>query len=243
MQNKKTKDEQIDEKPSFEECICIIDAELAKRKSKWRLSAIAWMDYEDVCQKIRLHIFNKWTQWDPNRGLLVPWVNRIITNQMTNLVRNNYSSFSRPCLQCPHNQGGNLCELYNTQCSECPAYAKWEKSKKSAHDIKMPISINESFLNHDGEGESTSIDIKDSYHYVDYEKDIEKIHHKMKEKLTIVEWKIYNFLFIEHKTDVEAARLMGYKTSEKNRSPGYKQIKKIKNKIYLIAKEIAGELY
>ena len=243
MRSKKEEDITNQDKPSFEESIPIIDVELAKRKSKWRLNAIAWMDYEDVCQKIRLHIFNKWGQWDPKKGLLLPWVNRIITNQMRNLVRNNYSSFSRPCLQCVHNQGNNLCELYDTQCSSCPLYAKWEKGKKNAHDVKMPISINENFLKNEGDFENRPLDIKDNYSFVDYEGDIKKINVKMKERLSLVEWKIYNFLFIEYKSDVETAKLMGYKTSEKNRSPGYKQIKKIKNKIYIIAKEIASEFY
>ena len=43
-----------------------------------------------------------------------------------------------------------------------------------------------------------------------------------------IEWKVYNYLYIENKTEEEAARLMGYKTNEKGRSPGYKQIKNIK---------------
>jgi hypothetical protein len=231
-------------KSSFEDCIDVINQELLKRKSKWRLNAIAWMDFDDVCQKIRLHIFNKWHQWDQDRPL-VPWINRIITNQMTNLVRNNYSSFSRPCSQCQYNQGGDLCELYGTQCSDCPIFAKWEKSKKNAHDIKIPLSINDpcfSFNNNFNDNDFKSIDIKDNYSYVNYDEKISKIHTCMKEKLTTVEWKIYNFLFIENKTDVETAKLMGYKTNEKNRSPGYKQIKKVKNKIYQIAKEIAKDI-
>jgi hypothetical protein len=60
----------------------------------------------------------------------------------------------------------------------------------------------------------------------------------MKGKITNVEWKVYNYLYIENKDEIETAKLMGYKTSEKNRSPGYKQIKKIKNKIYKLAKVI-----
>jgi hypothetical protein len=63
-------------------------------------------------------------------------------------------------------------------------------------------------------------------------------HGKIQEKLTIVEWKVYTYLYIENKNETEAAKLMGYKTTEKNRSPGYKQIKKIKNKIYKIAKQL-----
>ena len=65
--------------------------------------------------------------------------------------------------------------------------------------------------------------------YIDYAVNIEKLHLRMREKLTVVEYKVYNLLYIENKDEIETAKLMGYKTSEKNRSPGYKQIKKIKN--------------
>ena len=39
--------------------------ELLKRyRPKWQLSALAWMDYDDVCQIIRLHIFDDCIQSD-----------------------------------------------------------------------------------------------------------------------------------------------------------------------------------
>jgi len=225
-------------RPEFENCLYIVDEELSKRKARWRLNAIAWMDFDDVCQKIRLHIFNKWDQWDNLRPLR-PWLNTIITNQMTNLIRNNYSSFSKPCLQCPHNQGGNLCALYDTQNSECEIYAKWESSKKNACDIKLPISMHESYGNKNDGSNFSIFDIMDNQSsYIDYDSKIKKFHEIIKQKVTNVEWKVYNYLYVENKDEIETAKLMGYKTSEKNRSPGYKQIKKIKNKIYKIAKQV-----
>jgi hypothetical protein len=38
-------------------------------------------------------------------------------------------------------------------------------------------------------------------------------------------------LYIQHLSEEQAAKKMGYKTSEKNRSPGYKQIKNLKKSI------------
>lgn len=228
------------EKPSFEDCIDVIDEEILKRRSKWRLTSIAWMDFDDVSQKIRMHVFNKWSQWDFSRPLR-PWLNRIIANQITNLIRNNYSSFTKPCCQCKHNQGGNLCEVYGTQNDSCDLYAKWAKSKKNAQEIKMPLSIHENFVNQDG-SESRVLDIKDTVGFIDYELNIDKFHKKIKNKLTNLEWMVYNYLYIENKSETETAKLMGYKTTEKNRSPGYKQVKKIKNKIYKIAKVIVLDL-
>jgi hypothetical protein len=231
----------INERPEFSECIYIINEELSKRRSKWRLTAIAWMDFEDVCQKIRLHIFNKWAQWD-NKRPIRPWLNTIITNQITNLIRNNYSSFSKPCAQCKYNRGGDLCSLYGTQTNDCSDYAKWENGKKNAYDIKLPVSIHENFNDNDGNVTSSALDIADKYSYIDYDNKIDKFHKKIHEKLTLIEWKVYTCLYIENKSEIETAREMGYRTSEKNRYPGYKQIKKIKNKIYKIGRQIVSEI-
>lgn len=229
-------------KPKFEECLYIVDEELTKRRSKWRLNAIAWMDFDDVCQKIRLHIFNKWEQWDNARPIR-PWLNTIITNQMTNLIRNNYSSFSKPCSQCKYNMGGNSCEIYGIQSGDCELYSKWELSKKNAYDIKMPLSIHEKSTNSlEDFCSSVAADIPASDSYINYESKIGKFHEKIKEKLSIVEWKVYNYLYVQNKSEIETAELMGYKTSEKNRSPGYKQIKKIKNKIYKTAKQLIYDI-
>ena len=125
------------ERPSYESSLPIINREIAKRKSKWKLTSIAWMDFYDVEQKLRLHIFRKWDKWNPEMGLL-PWLNTVITNQIINLVRNNYSNYARPCLNCPHNGGGSVCKLYTAQTSQCAEYAKWERTKKHAYDVKLP---------------------------------------------------------------------------------------------------------
>jgi len=160
---------------------------------------------------------------------------------MTNLVRNNYSSFSKPCLKCKYNQGGNLCEIYGLQNSGCQEYSKWENSKKDAYSVKMPISLDSSIVDQDGEKTNQSLDITDNYSYIDYESSASAFHESMKLKLSTIDWKVYNLLYIENLDEIETAKLIGYKTSEKNRSPGYKQIKKIKNKIYKIAKQILLE--
>ena len=44
-------------KPRFEDFIEPIDKEIRKRKSKWNLTALSWMDFDDVSQILRIHIF------------------------------------------------------------------------------------------------------------------------------------------------------------------------------------------
>jgi hypothetical protein len=57
---------------------------------------------------------------------------------------------------------------------------------------------------------------------------IERIHHYMEQELSERKFKIYRMLFIEGRSDEEVGMEMGYKTSEKNRSAGYKQIRNLK---------------
>ena len=39
-------------KPCFEKCINIIDQEIQKRRGKWNLKSLAWMDFDDISQII-----------------------------------------------------------------------------------------------------------------------------------------------------------------------------------------------
>ena len=225
------------EKPKFENFIDDINAEISKRKSKWNLTALTWMDFDDVPQILRIHIYKKWHQWDQSRSLK-PWINKIITNQMKNILRNNYSNFVRPCLNCPFNQscatkdGGeaSLCGFTKSglQDSTCPLYAKWEKTKKSAYGIKMALALE----NHSHEVqamEDNNFDIMQSQ---------EKLNKCMKEQLSKKQYLVYELLFIKHIDEEEVAQKMGYKTSEKGRKAGYKQIKNLKKIFKQKAQEI-----
>jgi hypothetical protein len=223
---KETKKKKEAKASSFEENISLIDEEIKKRKKKWNLTALAWMDYEDVSQIIRIHIYKKWHMYDQSKAL-GPWLNRIISNQIKNLIRNHYGNYSRPCLRCAAAEGEDLCEIYEKQCSTCPLYSDWEKNKKSAFDIKMPLPIE----NHQYEVKSLT------GNNFDIESNAKRLHKKMEEVLKPLEWKMYGYLYIDHKSEKEVAKLMGYRTSEKNRSPGYKQIKNIKKSIIIKVKK------
>tara|TARA_Y100001973_G_scaffold105479_2_gene178826 strand:+ start:238 stop:924 length:687 start_codon:yes stop_codon:yes gene_type:complete len=207
-------------KPIFDDFINEINIEIAKRKAKWNLTAINWMDFDDVSQILRIHIYKKWHLYDVKKPL-APWLNRIISNQIKNLIRNNYGNYSRPCLKCDAAEGEDLCKIYEKQCNSCPLYANWEKTKKTAYDVKIPLPLE----NHEQEVFNQHIES------IDLQKNIRKIHKKMQEVLKPLEWKVYTFLYIENLTEEQAAKKMGYKTSEKNRSPGYKQIKNIQKNI------------
>ncbi len=216
----------------FEDKIDIIDNELRKRKGKWQLKARADLDFEDVEQIIRFHLFKKWQSWDQTRQL-EPWLNRIITHQISNLLRNLYGGFSRPCLKCAANQGGDLCALYKTQCAECPLFAKWIKGKKQAHDVKIPLPIE----THLQEVEAISTD------FIDYEAAANVIHARIKTKLTKVQYKVYDMLYVQNLSEDEIAMQMGYKKNEdlKRKVIRYKQLENYKKKFVLIARKVIQE--
>jgi RNA polymerase sigma factor (sigma-70 family) len=213
-------------KPSFESLIDVINSEIIKRKSKWNLTAINWMDFNDVSQILRIHIYKKWHLYDYKKPL-APWVNRIISNQIKNLIRNNYSNFTRPCLKCAAAESEEGCSIYGQQCSTCPLYANWERSKKSAHDTKLTLSI---------ENHSQEINDMQTNNF-NMEETAQNIHKKMEKVLKPIEWKVYKYLYIEGKDEEQTAKLMGYRTSEKNRIAGYKQIKNIKKIIIVKVKK------
>ncbi len=63
----------------------------------------------------------------------------------------------------------------------------------------------------------------------------------MKAVLKPVEWSVYQHLYIDQKSEEETAKLMGYRTSEKGRQPGYKQIKNIKKSIIVKVKKMLSK--
>ena len=211
-----------------------IIAEIEKRRPKWQLSSLAWMDFGDVTQIISAHIALKWSQWDQVRPL-IPWVNKIVTNQFKNILRNNYSNFVRPCLSCPFNLSesngsGNACSFTPSklQDNSCPLFAKWEKTKKSAYDIKMAVPI-----------ETKEYEIKKITSDInDIDIATKRLHVEIEKQLNPRHYKVYKMLFIDFKSEEEVAKEMGYKTTEKGRSAGYKQIKNLKKQFKDLAKKI-----
>lgn len=219
-------------KPTFENSISIIDGIIEKRRGKWRLFAISWMDFDDVAQELRIHIHKKWHLWD-NSKPLEPWLNQVINHQMINKTRNHYSSFAKPCVQCVHKDGEDGCyyTMSKKQCNECPLYSEWSKKKKRAYDVKLPVSME----NHQNEMNERS------EYYGNIDKQIESLKIKIKCRLTDTEYKIFIMLYIQHLEEADVAEKMGFKTSEKRRKAGYRQIINYKKSIIKKAKKLLEE--
>ena len=203
---------------------------LKKYRPKWQLSALAWIDYDDVCQIIRFHIYKKWHLWDQTRPFK-PWASMIISNQIKNLIRNNYSSFAKPCLRCPHNMGATNCAWTKSkeQDESCPDFSKWRKKKERAFNIKLPLALEE------GVGTGTT-SLRD---FVDYKEASKKLHSLVMEQLNEKHKKIYFLLYVENVDENEVAERFGFKAdAAKRKKPRYKQIANLKKKFYNIALKI-----
>lgn len=211
----------------FEDCIDVIDQEISKRRNKWTLTSIAWMDFDDISQILKIHIYKKWHLYDSSKPL-APWLNRIISNQLKNLIRNNYSNYCKPCLKCAAAEPDSACTIYGTQDGRCPLYKSWLQKKKSAYDVKMALPL-EKHKEQINEVEVSPADI---------ELGISKLNKKLKEVLKPNEWIVYESFYIMNKTEQEIAETLNFKTTEKNRTPGYKQIKNIQKAILVKARKI-----
>jgi|TARA_R100000664_G_C2757334_1_gene145524 hypothetical protein len=211
----------------FEDCIDVIDQEISKRRNKWTLTSIAWMDFDDISQILKIHIYKKWHLYD-NSKPLAPWLNRIISNQLKNLIRNNYSNYCKPCLKCAAAEPDSACSIYGNQDDRCPLYKSWLLKKKSAYDVKMALPL-EKHREQVNEVEVSPADI---------ELGILKLNKKLKEILKPNEWIVYEGFYMMNKTESEIAETLNFKTTEKNRTPGYKQIKNIQKSILTKARKI-----
>lgn len=185
----------------FIELLPIIEDQIKRRRKRWTLK-LGYMDYQDVSQKLLIHIYSKWDKYDKSQAL-EPWINRIITRQLQNIHRDEFGNCEQPCKKCPLNEGGDLCGHTSNgkKSSECKLYARWLKTKEPAYKIKTSFQyqdfIHESRMDH-----NDSIDIK-----------VDKVHEHMCNILEGIENKIYKLIYVENKSDEEVRKSLGYSNS------------------------------
>jgi DNA-directed RNA polymerase specialized sigma24 family protein len=224
---------------TFTDKLEIINREIAKRKHKWQLKALSYMDFDDVAQILRIHIHKKWDMWHQDKPLK-NWVNTVITRQISNLIRNHYGNVAPPCYgppACKCDEGGDRCSITPSgqKCDECPLYKKWTKKKRDAYYLKLASSTDDPlYIEHQFQAASHDDQL-------DYEGAEVRLHEKMRQVLTPYQWSIYDLLYIKGRSDAEVAELKGYKTTEKNRSAGYKQLHNIKKVIMARVKSVLAK--
>jgi len=217
---------------TFEEAFPVIEREVNKRRARWKLNAVRWMDFEDVKWIIINHISQKWHLYDQTRKL-ENWVSTVASRRIINLLRDNYTNYARPCIKCPHSIDGDMCEITpsGNQCSECPMYKEWANKKKIGHDIKLPLEL--------------ELHAQEVFERVDeginFDFSVEKIKTVLSKNLSPEKFQAFCWLFIEKKSDMEVAEMMGYKTHLRCKSICNKQIKDLKDELFVEVKKIIKE--
>lgn len=214
----------------FEDAIECIDAEIQRKRGKWTLTAIRHMDFDDVAQILRIHISDKWHLYDPSKPLK-PWLGTVISNKLINLIRDNYGRYARPCLQCDSAGAEESCDIYITQCVDCPAFRAWRDNKRDAYNIKMPSLM---------DGDLMEINRK-KCDYMDYSLAISRLSEKMKTLLKPAEYRVYRMSFIDNISDEDIVSRLGYKAENRTRSRGTKYVRDAKKRILEVAKSVLGE--
>jgi RNA polymerase sigma factor (sigma-70 family) len=219
------------ERPEFTVCYDTINTELEKRRYRWNLKARLDYDYDDVKQLILIHINEKWQQYDPTRPL-INWLNRIITNQINNLLRNTYYAHVKPCARCPAALPYDGCSIFVEQCSKCSFFAQWEKNRKQKFNTNLPVTIE----NHLNELYNTPNDS------LDLEKIAEDFHERMCKILKGNELTVYKALFLENKSEEEVGKLLGLSAREKDRkNTRYKRVQQIRKAIIVKVKIVLAK--
>ena len=219
---------------TFEECATVFMAEIKKRKGRWLLDRITWIDYDDVIQIIISHLYEKWEACDQSREIL-KWVNKIISHQTINIIRNVWGNYRSICSQCKANEGGGTCRIYGTtQNYQCPLYETWAKSQKVYKEaINLPTSFEELEETH----KSQLVTYHNSFQ--DYNTD--KLFALIQPELTTFQWKVFSWMYIDNLEDGEIVAKLGYKAGNSVRSkklPGWKSVQKMKKLFLEKAKEV-----
>jgi hypothetical protein len=221
----------MSDKKIYEDFSDLINIAIKRQRSRWRLDAVKWFDFEDVEQVIKSHIYVKWHMWDQERPI-EQWLNRVITNKMWNLIRNHYGSYVKPCVYCQYARDMNcLFTPSGSQDTTCAEYAKWAKKKKYGLELKTATSIEEAQIQVGSKMDD----------YIDYEHYFKKLDVFMKKKLSEQHYTAYKMIFFEKYTEEEVALFMGYKISASNAKLGYRQVKNLKRKFYEVAAGIIKE--
>jgi RNA polymerase sigma factor (sigma-70 family) len=201
-----------DQERQFKELLPRIRLIVSKRKGSWTLSTLPWEDVESI---LITRIWQQLPMYNVERPF-DNWANRLISNTISNLLRDLCFKHARPCIAsgpagglCVFNEGGDRCGYTESrqQCRECPLYAKWERKKQAAHNINSSLPLE----HHDMEVQNIQED------FLDIAAAKLKIDARIIAQLNAHDAKVYKLLFIDHLSMEEVSKRMKYKTQSNSK--------------------------
>lgn len=218
---------------SFDQRYDSIVYEIEKRRKKWTLVSTP---FDDISQRILTKVYLVYSEFDSAKGVFSHWVNRVISNEIKNALRDLHFAHSRPCIQgkggCVFNTGDETCSKTPSgkQCSECLAYKLWEKRKKDHNAIQQTLPLE----NHLREVDSRPSTLDPQ---LDFEHAKAVIDKEILLRLSRHDQRLYKLLFVQNKDEREVGKIMKYKPS-KRMYPGYLTILNFKKKVVALSREI-----
>ena len=106
-------------------------------------------------------------------------------------------------------------------------YKNWVKTKKNAYDLKMTVSV---------EDHSYEINNQSAPQY-NIQRAAANLHEKMKKILKPIEWRVYDLLYIQNKTEEYVCKNLEFKYDKKAKTTYNKQLRNIQKAIIKKAKE------
>jgi hypothetical protein len=216
-------------KIKFEDKIDVIEAELNKKRERWKFNFVHDVDFDDVKQIILIHISKKWDKWDQERPI-EPWLSKVINHQINNLIRNTFGKLAPPCYGCPFNMGGDECLFCSSgiKSQECSQFSKWTKTKKGGYDMRMAVSIDSPDYSERNDPHAQVSQVESIF---------DEFHKKMRGLLSGKYLEAYQILYVDGKSEEYLAKKFKFTTNESKRKPGYRQIANIKREILQVAKK------
>ena len=104
-------------------------------------------ELDDMAQEARLECIKALDRYDPSKGKLETFLWTHTKNRLSNLKRNKYERYDKPCLNCPLNaydpdclKSDNECTAYDDKC-DCKPYSSWLKRNSAKKNIMSPVGI------------------------------------------------------------------------------------------------------
>lgn len=213
---------------TFEENIDEINRLIKIHVSKWSLDGIPSMDKDDVASIIRSHIYKKFHLYNPNRPI-GNWLTTTIKNRLKNLYRDTYYKYTAPCLDCPAYLGKNSnsdgeCKLYGMCSKACGLYKEWEKTKQSAYNVNLPVTI---------EDHQNQINSR-PFEELDFDTQIEDLKLKLSARLSETDYGLFCGIYLDNIPELQLIKTLKFSS----KTEGLRRIKDLKNTIVFIVKEI-----
>lgn len=102
---------------------------------------------EDMKQEARLEALDALKKYDPKKGKLSTFLWAHVRNRLSNIKRNKFERYDKPCLNCPLKAYDPECIKSTSKCTEyedksdCKPYNSWFNRNLAKKNIVSPIGI------------------------------------------------------------------------------------------------------